>query len=157
MSYDIYLLGKDGNPVSVHPFTGGGIIEINPDTMEEIPRARAQLNVTYNYSRVYDLAVKAAIYEIDRISQEDDTTNPSLLAFAKSHLEGMRENGLMHYITGRTAQEVRGALGMVFAQIFTDHPYEQDYWAPTLGNAAVPLDVITSWCVEHPDGTFSVT
>lgn len=147
MSYDVYLHDDNGAPCKVRPFLGGGTIEVNPDTMEEVPQVEARLNVTYNYSRVYGLAIKAALWDL----HQSNLGLPSL----RNTLRSMGEDGLRH-LDGRTALIVRDALEAVLAQLTNNRPYENDYWAPTLGNAAVPLRVLASWCHEHPSGTFRV-
>ena len=151
MSYDIYLKGEGGEKVQVRPFLGGGTIQVNPETMEEVPQVEAYLNVTWNYGHVYDLAIKGAKLDLlTDVAQVKQSREHQTIAL----IDVMVRDGLVRAIDGKRARDVQDALELVLANLGNTRPYE-DYWAPTLGNAAVPLRTLVSWCYEAPDATFA--
>lgn len=145
MSYDISLI-VDGRLASVRPFVGGGIIEVNPTTMEERPQVEADLNITYNYGLLFRLAAKAALYDHDVSGCLDR-------AHVRETLNAIRAYGL-HGLSGVKAMQAVEALELMIANL--DPQTYEDYWAPTPGNAAVPLRTLASWCGDAPDGVFEV-
>jgi len=151
MSWDIYLDDEDGQPVQVRPFVGGGTIMVNPETMEEIPQVKAELNVTYNYSSVFQLAAAAALYELGR----GGVYAPSP---ERTMLEAWYEDGIRSLDNAR-ASDVTEGLRLMLRQLDPrgrgpNDAY--DYWAPTPLNAAQPLRTLLEWCEQEPDATFTV-
>lgn len=148
MSWWVYLNDDDGEMCKVRPFMGGGTVLADPRTMEEIPQVEAQLNVTSNYSLLFDLAAKGALYELGRAHGTTHEAIPMLVAWY--------EDGF-HSLNSRRASEVRAGLELMVAELdprgigVRD---DMDYWTPTPKNAAAALRTLVGWCYDAPDGTF---
>lgn len=146
MSWDVRMWNADGDLVEVVPFVGGGTVVANPETMEEIPQVQAELNVTYNYSPLFDLAAKAALYELGR----GGYLVPSL---ERVMLEAWYEDGFRS-LSKHYGWQAIGGLELMLKEL---DPHNRrgpsdDYWAPTPGNAVAALRTILAWCEQHPDG-----
>lgn len=151
MSWDISMYDHDGELAPVTPFMGGGTVMANPDTMEEIPQVQAEFNVTYNYSLLFDLAAKAALYELGR----DGYLIPSL---ARAMLERWYQDGFRS-LDDHCGWQVTDGLHLLIDQLDPGARRggrrswkHEDYWAPTPGNAVAALRTILAWCEQHPGG-----
>lgn len=131
MSHDV-CMKKDGKVLPTnHPAKGGryAVAVLNPDTEALLePLGICDLNVTYNYSWFYYKFL--------------DT------------IDGLE------YLYGKKGSECLPRLEYCLAQLCSKgmgngkFSYDKDYWAPTAGNAAVPIKTFIEWCKEHPDGIF---
>lgn len=147
MSWDIYMLDSEREFVPVAPFMGGGTVMANPETMEEVPQVRAELNVTYNYSSLFDLAARAALYELGRGGYFVPSQERVMLE--AWHEDGFRSLG------GQPGWKVAGGLRLMIEQLDPggrSRPGD-DYWAATPANATVALRTILAWCEQAPHGT----
>lgn len=59
-------------------------------------------------------------------------------------------------LDGMKASEAQGTLDSAVALVGDLWPWSLDYWAPTPGNAAVPLRLMADWGKLHPDATWEV-
>lgn len=116
MSYDVELLGADGEPVAVEHFTEGGTYPIGGTD-------KASLNITYNYSVIYRIAT----------------------GFSINRLNGQKAAATLLDLE-RLEVMLRGS-----------QPYEKDYWAPTPGNAYVPINRLLAWAKANPEATWAVS
>lgn len=113
-------LNRHGEAVKVEAFEDGGTYMLGGST-------EADLNVTYNYSRLFYLSLH------DEIA------------------EGVR---FADWLTGKTGREAIPALQKAVARLGTDR--DKNYWAPTPGNAGAALATLLRWAEAHPDAVFDV-
>lgn len=159
MSWDVYLNDDDGKRCQVAPFMGGGTVRANPETMEEIPQVEAELNVTYNYSQLFDLAASTSLYELHLKRSDASLKDHGRSEFeAIAMLTAWYQDGFRS-LDSRRASGCRSGLGLMVAQLDPRGlgPNKgDDYWAPTPTNAAAALRTLLGWCHDAPDGTFTV-
>ena len=60
-------------------------------------------------------------------------------------------------LDGKKASTVLPKLKKVWNKLKGCKPFKNDYWAPTPGNAGVPIKLILGWAEQHPDAVFRVT
>jgi hypothetical protein len=137
MSVWVYLENNDG-PVPVARHEEGGTYALGG--IEQ-----AELNVTYNYSPLYRLALR---------SYTHDDTHGSGRPYGP-----VAEIGLWHWIDGRSGRETAECFKAVLSELDPrghNRPVD-DYWAPTPSNAAAPIVTLLSWANEHPDAKWRIS
>ena len=63
----------------------------------------------------------------------------------------------IRWLYGKTAQETIPRLEKAIGRLtgwLGDGVYEQDYWAPTFGNAKHALEVLLGWAKQNPHGVW---
>lgn len=120
MSWWVYLEDDDG-AVEVKRHQEGGTYALGG-------LDRAELNVTYNYGRVFELGAAAA---------------------------GVPWEGFREELDGKAARATLVKLRALVERLGT-HKFD-DYWAPTPGNAGAALDLLRSWAEQHPDAVWRVS
>ena len=117
-----------------------------------------ELNVTYNYSSLFQLAAGYLAY-IAETSQDPNAAYPPI-----TELDSIARNGLWRWLRLNAEEGATLPLACDVAPVLEaladvlQHPQrasaarQHDYWAPTPDNAAVPLRLLARWCRIHPQG-----
>ena len=129
MSYDVRFVDAEGEDIPLeHDFRGG--------TYAIGGSATAELNITYNYARIFERVLNTARPES---------------AFDKM-FGGTKQSGI-RALYGATAQAIIPRLEAATAMLTGDRG--PDYWAPTEGNArAALLDLLAIARAVPPDAVF---
>jgi hypothetical protein len=64
------------------------------------------------------------------------------------------EDGL-YWLNGKKAKDTIERLEKAVEELGTDQ-YQNDYWAPTHGNAGHALNILLVWAKQHPDAMWEV-
>lgn len=112
MSYWVYLRSPEGETLSVDHHIDGGTYALGVTN-------QAEVNVTYNYSKVFNLL-------------------------------GFSIRDLHEKVAGDTIPILRA-----LSQQLPDRP-DDDYWAPTPGNAGHVIHAFLKWAKQYPTGIWEV-
>ena len=76
--------------------------------------------------------------------------------FRKAWPESIDGSGaLVRMLDSRTGKETYPLLAKAVATLGTDR--EDDYWAPTEGNAGYALAIMAGWSAQYPDGVWRIS
>ena len=148
MSAWITLVGADGNPVPVAPFTEGGVYRVG-GTIE------ATLNVTYNYGALYALVIPdyPGLLPLFQGKRAEDLIPVLEQAVAQLGTAQYRRDRDACPRCGYTPETPVSVLDLTY----NTETRLVDYWAPTPGNAGYALNILLDWARQYPEATFDAT
>lgn len=131
MSWWVYLIAEQEESVTVEPFEEGGTYQLGGTD-------RAELNVTYNYGKLYR------------------QTWPETLKDDQGALEQMLDGRLASETQPLIDQTIdrlialAGGIEVIMAE-------RSSYWDATPRNAALPLLRFSAWAKQHPEARWRVS
>lgn len=126
MSWWVHLEDSTGNDVLVDQHSEGGTQVLGGTRI-------AELNVTYNYSRLFMLAWP---------HREDFDVDP-------------KASTLAAMLDGKLAKDTIVSLESAVGRLGTRQ--HADYWADTTGNAGHALRILLKWAKLHPEAEWRVS
>jgi len=123
------------------------------------------LNITYNYSRLYHLVFPVEhVQDSDGVLRVESTglkwlygkTGETAIPILEKAVERLGTNQYERTVDNCNKCGFTCGVGDGLSDPWAECNRRRDYWAPTPGNAGYALNILLEWAREFPKGVFTI-